>query len=323
MKREDLEQFIKTLNIEEFASFVINNGIVATAQQYGLSHNNVREIKKIFKIKVPEEIRQQRIRHTKKEKYGSATYNNIQKVKERCALKTDYDDLFDLYITQNKSMLEIADLLNTHRKKVSAKLREYNIQKTAQRRYEARELKTQRTNTARYGVSHPSVLLEYKLKAQQTCLERYGVKSFSQSAKYLDLFNNRAYVENYINKANATKRKNNTFNTSKQEEHYYSTLCKRYSVSDVLRNYIDPRYPYKCDFYIKSEDLFIELNAHWTHGGKPYDPKDKECQEQLGKWKEKAKTSKFYENAIKTWTERDVKKLQIAKENNLNYKVIY
>lgn len=41
MKREDLEQFIKTLNIEEFANFVINNGIIVTAQQYGLSHNKV------------------------------------------------------------------------------------------------------------------------------------------------------------------------------------------------------------------------------------------------------------------------------------------
>ena len=40
-------------------------------------------------------------------------------------------------------------------------------------------------------------------------------------------------------------------------------------------------------------------------------------------WQEKAKQSKFYENAIKTWTERDVKKQKIAKENHLNYKVIY
>ena len=40
-------------------------------------------------------------------------------------------------------------------------------------------------------------------------------------------------------------------------------------------------------------------------------------------WQEKAKQSQFYENAIKTWTERDVEKQRVAKENNLNYKVIY
>ena len=87
--------------------------------------------------------------------------------------------------------------------------------------------------------------------------------------------------------------------------------------------YKEDRYPFYCDFYIVEDDLFIELNTHWTHGGKPYDPDDKECQEQLATWEEKAKTSQFYANAIKTWTERDVEKRRVAKENNLNYKVIY
>ena len=40
-------------------------------------------------------------------------------------------------------------------------------------------------------------------------------------------------------------------------------------------------------------------------------------------WQEKAKTSQFYANAIKTWTERDVEKQRVAKENNLNCKIIY
>ena len=28
--------------------------------------------------------------------------------------------------------------------------------------------------------------------------------------------------------------------------------------------------------YIKEDDLFIELNNHWTHGGHPFDPNNKE-----------------------------------------------
>lgn len=120
-----------------------------------------------------------------------------------------------------------------------------------------------------------------------------------------------------------TKKKNNSFNTSEAEEKFYEELLTKYTDKTILRRYKCDRYPFYCDFYIPSEDLFIELNAHWTHGGKPYNPNDRECQEKLAKWEEKAKTSKFYENAIKTWTERDVKKLQTAKENNLNYRVIY
>ena len=37
----------------------------------------------------------------------------------------------------------------------------------------------------------------------------------------------------------------------------------------------------------------------------------------LEQWKEK--NTKFYDNAITTWTIRDINKRKIAKENNLNY----
>ncbi len=120
-----------------------------------------------------------------------------------------------------------------------------------------------------------------------------------------------------------TKKKNNSFNTSKPEEELYTKLLEKYNNKTVLRRYKEERYPFYCDFYVVEDDLFIELNAHWTHGGKPYDQNDKECQEKLSYWREKAKTSKFYENAIKTWTERDVVKRETAIKNNLNYEVIY
>lgn len=121
-----------------------------------------------------------------------------------------------------------------------------------------------------------------------------------------------------------TKKKNDSFNKSKPEQDLYEELLSKYQGKTIYRQYKDEqRYPFYCDFYIEEDDLFIELNAHWTHGGKPFDENDEECIEQLNKWKEKAKTSKFYENAIKTWTVRDVEKQRIAKENHLNYKVIY
>lgn len=86
---------------------------------------------------------------------------------------------------------------------------------------------------------------------------------------------------------------------------------------------IQRRYPFCCDFYIPSKDLFIELNAHWTHGGKHYDPQDNFCKQQLQEWLIKSQDSKYYEQAINTWTVLDVNKYTIAKQNNLNYLVIY
>lgn len=121
-----------------------------------------------------------------------------------------------------------------------------------------------------------------------------------------------------------TRKKNNTFNTSQVENDFYTTLLKENQNKTIYRNYKDKeRYPFYCDFYIVEDDLFIEVNAHWTHGGRPFDENDEACKQQLSEWQEKAKTSEFYKNAIETWTKRDVLKLETAKRNKLNYKTIY
>lgn len=124
-------------------------------------------------------------------------------------------------------------------------------------------------------------------------------------------------------KISNTKRKNGTFNTSCQEDRYYAKLLEIYDTSDIIRQYSDSRYPFKCDFYIKSKDLFIECNFHWTHGGLPYDSSDARCIEQLNQWNILAKQSKYYEAAIITWTIRDVIKRNTALKNKLNYEVLY
>lgn len=127
-----------------------------------------------------------------------------------------------------------------------------------------------------------------------------------------------------IEKSYQTKKNNNSLNTSKDEEKFYNNLILTNTGKTIIRQYKDKeRYPYYCDFYIKEDDLFIELNKHWTHGGRPYNAEDKECQEQLKLWEEKANNSKFYKNAIITWTIRDIKKREFALKNNLNYIVIY
>lgn len=119
------------------------------------------------------------------------------------------------------------------------------------------------------------------------------------------------------------RKKNNSFNSSKSETELYSKLLEENKNKTIYRNYKCSRYPYYCDFYIVEDDLFIELNAHWTHGGKPFDKNDPSCIEQLELWKIKAEKSQFYKNAINTWTVRDIEKAKCAKENNLNYLVIY
>ena len=153
--------------------------------------------------------------------------------------------------------------------------------------------------------------------------EEYSHK-MSESAKKHRAEASPEYWEQSITKAWETRRKNQTFNSSKPEDEMYKQLCEKYRKDDVKRNYdLDERYPYACDFYIVSEDKFIEFQGHWTHGKKPFNPEEKDCQEKLAKWQEKAKNSKFYQTAIYVWTDLDVRKRACAKKNNLNFEVIY
>ena len=124
---------------------------------------------------------------------------------------------------------------------------------------------------------------------------------------------------NYRDKIYQTKKKNHSFNTSKPEQHTKELLQQKFD--KVLTQYKDERYPYLCDFYVPSLDLFIECNYHWTHGKEPYDENNIEHQNRLNYLQ--SKDTNYYKNAIYTWTKLDLKKLEYFKKNKLNYKIFY
>jgi len=158
-----------------------------------------------------------------------------------------------------------------------------------------------------------------QLHSEENMEAKYGVKNaFQLQTTIQKIKNNKVEIEK---KKNCTHAKNNSFNTSEKENEGYLLLSQVFK--NVKRNYKSPEYDFKCDYYIVDEDIYIELNASWTHGGCFYDENDDKCTSQLKIWKEKAKTSKYYCNAIETWTKRDVIKLQTAKSNSLAYLVFW
>ena len=144
-------------------------------------------------------------------------------------------------------------------------------------------------------------------------------KQFSKEHN-LKISKTRLTIE-FQDKINKIKLQNGTFNTSKPEQQYYGMLIEKYGENNVLRQYRDNRYPFSCDFYVVSEDKFIECNFHWTHGGHPFDSTNKQDVDKANMWLEKG--TKYYKIAYYVWTQLDVKKQHIAKKNNLNYEVIY
>ena len=115
------------------------------------------------------------------------------------------------------------------------------------------------------------------------------------------------------------------YGMSKIEQETYRYLCSLYSIEDIRFNeIIDERYPFHVDFYITSLDIFIEINAHYAHGGHIFGTveTDELVLEQLKqKIKENQKSSA--KEIIRVWTKSDPLKIQTAKDNNLLYLPIW
>ncbi len=180
----------------------------------------------------------------------------------------------------------------------------------------------QETNMRRHGVAHtaqrPEIAKKIHENRQQTMLKRYGAKNSVQ-------------IPEINQKIFESRAKNNTLNASIPEDTLYQLLVERYGEDDVLRNaMIDDRYPFNVDFYIKSRDLFIELNGDRCHGDHWYDATNQDDVALVEHWKSRmseleelsGKLSR-YRKFIETWTVSDVLKRQYAIDNELNYLVFW
>ena len=183
--------------------------------------------------------------------------------------------------------------------------------------YDEIQNKSNQTCLNKYGVENPFQSREVQNKTKQTCLERYGVENYNQSEEGRARLSSILSSEEVQNKINNTKRLNHTFNSSEIEELFSNYLDSQHI--EYKRQYRSKEYPFNCDFYLPKYDLYIEIQASWTHSGHPFNIETD--RDTLKKWK--SKNTDYYKNAIETWTKRDVKKREITKLNNLNYLEIF
>lgn len=154
-----------------------------------------------------------------------------------------------------------------------------------------------------------------KLKRKQTILKRFGAEGYFKTETFKNKLKNKEWVKGVQSKKYETKKKNGTFKTSKPERDLLLKLQEVYG--DVRSQYKTKEYPFMCDYYLPMYDLYIELNAHWTHYTEAYNPGDEKHEKVLNEWQNK--NTKFYKIAIKVWTKSDVRKRRIAEGNGLNY----
>ena len=281
----------------------------------------------------------EKMKQTKLERYGSSSYVNSQKAKETMLERYGTKSYFGTDDFKRLSYAKYDCEWPSQSKEVKDKIINTcidrydccNTWQSESTKESIRNTKLERYGDASYNNSEKisnSLIQTYKnhkeeivSKAKNTLIAHYGKDHYFKTIEGKQKLSTIVSSKEFQDKSNNTKRKNNTFNSSNLEEQSYNILKDIYGETDIIRQYKSEEYPYKCDFYIKSLDLYIECNYHWTHGGHAYDKNNKEDVIKANKYK--ASSSKFYNNAYKTWTILDVNKLETFIKNKLNYFVFY
>lgn len=190
---------------------------------------------------------------------------------------------------------------NNRDKAIKTVLNEYNVTNISQ----APEIKKkiQNTNMKKLGVPMPYLSKTVQERICDTKEKRYGNRHYTNREKYYDTMKKNGFI-------------------SKEEKVFEAVLINN-SIEYIHQYYKDLRYPFYCDFYLIKYDMFIEINIYPAHGPHPFTNSQEDI-EYLKVWQEKAnKGMSIYLDWINRWTNVDVNKRTIAKQNKLNYFELY
>lgn len=173
--------------------------------------------------------------------------------------------------------------------------------------------KRKETLLKKFGTLNMYLIDDIKEKINKTCLEKYGVENPMKNEE--------------IKKKHYLSYKQHKHIISKQEQLMLNYLNELFP-NDIAHQYYSEEYPFKCDFYIKSKNIYIEYHGAHFHCGHAYNEKDKKDIEKLNELKGKSIQKHLlkdkenqYDKMIYTWTDLDVRKRKISKENKL--KIIF
>lgn len=223
------------------------------------------------------------------------------------------------HITQSEHFKELAKrtCLSKYGKEFYSQTNEHKL-KSKESKYERygspnynNAEKANATKNSRYGCKFNN-----RDKARKTCLEKYGV----ENPYLIEEVKQKAGSKDSQHKRWQTLKQNGTTNSSKTEDNLYIELKKYFP--DIIRQYWSEKYPFNCDFYIPSKDLYIEFQGGHYHQYHPFDNSNKEDLELLEKFSKK-KYLPQYKQIIHVWTELDPLKRSVAKENGINFLEIW
>ena len=260
-------------------------------------------------------------------------------------LKASKEVLFEKYILQNMPFKDLSAEFNITDKDARILLSHYKIKKdpmqarknnnytrtheqsveigkksraTQQRKWENKSVEEKEAWSNKCKEAQAKVSAETKKKKTEEYLTWWYGLSDQERAEINTKRKNscKKAWQDYGDDIQARKKKTEKENRKNRlcrsvaEQKLFDVLIKCYqdTIYDIR---VDDRYPYYVDFYIPSEDLFIELNAHPSHGRLPISKLSVE------------EYSKYPQKWLDVFARRDVEKQQCALKNKLNYIMIY
>lgn len=280
-----MTQKIKLPLKEDFYKLYItdNLSIEELKEHYKVGRSTIDNWIHTFQIKKPKDLIRICKERANLKKFGYTNVALIPGYRKRTHFSIpmpSYDDFYKNYIVENKSRAELCEHYKVGKSTIDKWISILKIKK-------------------------PQNLINKSI--ENYMINKYSISNVS---KLIDI------KEKKIN----TMKQNNSYNKSQDEEFVYKNLILKFGKQDIIRQYKSKVYPFPCDFYIKSVDLYIECNFHWTHGTRPFENNNKDLK-QLEEWQ--TKNTSYYNNAIHVWTKADPLKLQTFIKNNLNYKIFY
>lgn len=325
-------------NIEKCPVCGKNKRIYNTIYKNGSHYLETCGDEKCFHI-----IQQKYSEATKLERYDDPYYTNVEKRIESYNKlsqeeKKKKQQLKEEKLIEKYGVKNVFQLKSVKEKIKKTCLEKYGVEYSFQSKNNKE--KSKQTWIKKYQVDNPLKSKKIRQKIKETCLGKYGVEYISQAQsikeKKLKTMNDRyggnapicdenikkkilTKLDQKLEKEYITKKCNKSFAKSKPEDELYIYIKNIFP--DVIRSFRNKeKYPFNCDFYIPSLDLYIEYQGLWTHGTKPYDG-TKEDLAIVNKWK--SKNTQYYNNAIYVWTNLDVRKRTVAVQNNLNFKELW
>ena len=286
------------VKIDELYNYYVieNHRYQDTAEKFNITKGMLTTLMNHYNLKKSKSLSHYWNRQTCLEKYGNENYNNLEQNKQTCLDRYGVDNQF----------------------KRADKVKEWHINAFGYA-YPIQNPDINKRISDNWANKSKEELQEIQLKREEGCLKSLGVKSPMQ---HPEVAKKNASAPGKYEKVWKTKKKNGTTNTSKPEDEFYNFLINLFTKSDIERNYKSEIYPYHCDFYIKSIDTYIELNLFWTHMKHPFNGNEEDLK-LLEELKLKSDGKNQYQSAIDVWTKTDVDKMNIAKNNNLNYYFAY